>query len=391
MKYPRVVLKPGKEKSVVVNRHPWIFSGAIDQFPVMAPGDIADVYSSSGQFLARGYFHPDNSIAGRILSFSQEDIESIIKSKIHEAHLLRKSVMRADTNCFRLINSEADGLPGLVVDKYDDVYVIQVNTCGMDKLKKLVIKNLIDIFTPRCIYEKSVSSARDMEGLDPFQGYLFGEPVEEVIVEENGVQFFVSLVEGQKTGLFLDHREMRRLIADFSKDKKVLNCFAYTGGFSLYALKGGASHVTSVDISETACKYAAKNTHLNQYPSDSHTVVAADVFDFLLEEKDWDYDIVIIDPPAFAKKRKDIESATNGYRRLNSLVLSKVKKGTIVLTSSCSYFIDKDSFQKIVFQAGSETKRDLRILQHHILSADHPLSLYHPEGDYLKSLVLYVS
>lgn len=391
MKLSKVILKPGKEKSVSVNRHPWIFSGAIDVFPDLTFGELADVYSSKDEFLARAYFHPENSIAGRVMSYTQQNISEVIENKLKEASDLRGACISIDTNCYRIINSEADGLPGLILDKYNDVYVMQVNTAGMDKLKGIVVEKIVKLFPIRSLFEKSVSSARLQEGLEPFQGFLFGEEVDEVLVEENGIQFIVSLTEGQKTGLFLDHREMRRLIGQYAKGKKVLNCFAYTGGFSLYALRGGASSVTSIDISESACKYARKNTHLNQFPSDQHTVIAADVFDYLSEQEELDYDLIIIDPPAFAKKRKDIDSATQGYRRLNSFVFSKVKKGTLVLTSSCSYFIDKQMFQHIIFQAGSEIKKDIRILQHHILSPDHPLSLYHPEGEYLKSLLLYIS
>lgn len=391
MDFPKVVLKPGKEKSVVGNRHPWIFSGAIEVFPKLAPGELADVYSSKREFLARAYFHPENSIAGRVMSYTEEDISKVIEKKLKEAQALRAASISENTNCYRLVNSEADGLPGLVLDKYKDVFVIQVNTAGMDRLKAIVVEKIAKLFHPRALLEKSISSARAQEGLEPFQGALLGEQVDEVLVEENGIQFFVSFTEGQKTGLFLDHREMRALVQNHAKGKKVLNCFAYTGGFSLSALQGGASHVTSVDISESACKYASKNTHINQFPSDVHAVVAADVFEYLADLKEWDFDMIIIDPPAFAKKRKDIDSATLGYRRLNSLVFSKAKKGCLVLTSSCSYFIDKQMFQHIIFQAGAETRRDIRILGHHILASDHPLSLYHPEGEYLKSLFLYVS
>jgi 23S rRNA (cytosine1962-C5)-methyltransferase len=390
MKLSQVILKAGKEKSIAINRHPWIFSGAIEKFPKIQTGDLADVYSHQGQFLARAYFHTENSIAGRIISFSQDDPSKIIESKIQDAFSLRQKCIPSDTNCFRLINAESDGLPGLIVDKYDDVFVMQVNTAGMEKLKPIVIQTLRDLFKPRSLFEKSVSSARAQEGLEPFQGFHLGEPVDEVLVEESGIQFFVSLTEGQKTGLFLDHRQMRQLIGSLSKNKKVINCFSYTGGFSLYALRGGASLVTSVDISESACRYAHKNTHQNLFPSDSHQIICADVFEFLKEKDLSEYDVIIIDPPAFAKKRKDIDSATIGYRRLNTTVLARAKPGTIILTSSCSYFIDKQMFQHIVFQAGAEAKRDIRIIQNHILSADHPISLFHPEGEYLKSLMLYV-
>jgi 23S rRNA (cytosine1962-C5)-methyltransferase len=390
MNLPQLILKPGKEKSILVNRHPWIFSGAIGSCPELDPGALVDVYSHQGQFIARAYVNLTNSIAARVISYSQEDISDVIETKIKQASALRAACITADTNCYRLINAESDGLPGLIVDKYNDVFVIQVNTAGMERLKPIIIEKIAALLPCRSIYEKSISSARSQEGLEPLQGNVLGEEVSEVLVEENGIQFLVSLLEGQKTGLFLDHREMRRLIGYHSRGKKVLNCFSYTAGFSLYALRGGARHVTSVDISETASKYAIKNTHINGFPSDLHTVITGDVFDFLAQEEVLDYDLVIIDPPAFAKKRKDIESATIGYRRLNSVVFSKIRKGTMVLTSSCSYFINKQEFQHIIFQAGAESGKNIRILQHHILSADHPISLYHPEGEYLKSLLLYI-
>ncbi len=390
MNYPKVILKPGKEKSVRTNRHPWIFSGAIDRMPSLQPGDIADVYSHTLEFLARAYVHPENSIAARIISFTTEDVFEVIKDKIERAARLRAAYIPSNTTCYRVINAEADGLPGLIVDRYADVLVMQVSTCGMEKVKEFIVKTLLALFSPRSLIEKSMSSARSQEGLDLYQGVVAGEPVDEVLVEEEGISFFVSIPDGQKTGLFLDHREMRKYIGSLAKGKKVLNCFSYTGGFSLHALCNGAEHVTSVDISETACRYAKKNTYQNHIPSDRHRIVCEDVFEFLGNEKQWDYDIVIIDPPAFAKKRKDIDSATIGYRKLNSLVLSKVKQGALVLTSSCSYYIDSHAFGRIVFQAGSESQRDIRILQHHISALDHPVSLYHPEGDYLKSLLLFV-
>lgn len=385
----RVILKPGREKSLL-KKHPWIFSGAIFSKPSFTEGEIIPVHSYDGNFLATAYFHSTNSIAGRILSFQNETPDTILPRKIAQALDLRRQLFDpAVTNAYRLINAEGDGLPGLIVDCYADVLVMQVHTCGMEKLKPQVLSYLIDFLQPKCICEKSVSSARRQEGLPDKEGHLWGEITQDVEIVENGLKFQVALQQCQKTGLFLDQREMRQLVRSHSAGKKVLNGFSYTGGFSLFALQGGASHVDSVDMCQKACEDAERNTVLNDFDGNRHQVIRADVFDFLARAP-LDYDLVILDPPAFAKKRGDVNAACLGYKSINRQVFEKAPAKTLLLTCSCSYFIDESLFQNIIFQAAAEAGRSVKILGRHRQALDHPVSLYHPEGAYLKSLFLYI-
>ncbi len=388
----KVFLKKDKERFIKQNRHPWIFSGAIESFPEgFSSGEIASLYSHGGEFLAIAYFNIENSLSGRILSFEKKPIENILQENIRQSFSFRKELFNlSETNCFRCVNAEEDGLPGLIVDLYDNIVVIQINTLGMDKLRSFIVDALIKELSPRSIYEKSNSSSRLQEGLEKQEGLLYGEEVSDVVVKENGILFAVSITEGQKTGFFLDQREMRKKIGELSKDKAVLNCFSYSGGFSLFALKGGAKEVTSVDSCLKAVELAVTNTELNNFSVDKHHIVRDDVFAFLEEEDLSTYDLIILDPPAFAKKRQDIEPASRGYKQLNQSVFERCKKNTLLLTCSCSYFIDDSSFKQILFQAASAAKREVKILQSHIHALDHPISLYHPEGDYLKSFLLWI-
>ncbi len=379
----RVVLKPGKEKSLV-NRHPWIFSGAIASRPVHAAGDVLPVYSFEGKLLGSGYFHPENSIAGRMLNFTAENPLDTIRQNLKSALDLRNTFV--PTEARRLINAEGDGLPGLIIDQYGDVLVMQIHTAGMEKLKSFLVDELVKLLHPKAIYQKCTAAARRQEGLEDAKGLLYGTETPEVTIHEHGISYIVSILEGQKTGFFLDQREMRKKILELSQDKKVLNCFAYTGGFSLSALKGGASLVHSVEISEEACKLAERN---NFDPS-RHTIFQADAFDFL-RTKPLDYDIVILDPPAFAKKRADVVMASKGYREINRVAIQKMPPHSLLLTCSCSSYIDATLFQQLIFQASSDAGRSVRILGRHIQAPDHPVSIYHPEGVYLKSLLLYIS
>jgi 23S rRNA (cytosine1962-C5)-methyltransferase len=386
----KVILKPGKEKALR-NRHPWIFSGAVSSLPAFENGEILPVYSASGEFLAKAYFHLENSICGRILTFIDEPIENAIDQRIAEAIALRRKMFdREKTNCFRLINAEGDGLPGLIIDIYDDLAVVQINTHGMQRLKPLIVEKLKTKLKLRGVFEKSRSLARRQEGLPDALGSLYGECPKEMLVKENGVLFLVAIEEGQKTGFFLDQREMRQLIYRLSQNKRVLNCFSYTGGFSLFALKGGAEFVTSVDGSEEACRYAKENTLLNHISLSQHEVIKADVFDYLKSPKH-PFDIVILDPPAFAKKRQDVNDACRGYKEINRRVFETMPPNSYLLTCSCSHFIDEDLFQQVIFQAAIETKREAVICSRHIQATDHPVSLFHPQGEYLKGLLLHIS
>jgi 23S rRNA (cytosine1962-C5)-methyltransferase len=385
-----VILKPGRDKALR-NLHPWIFSGAVASFPSFENGDVLSVYSASGEFLAKAYFHRANSICGRVLTFADEPVEQAVDRKISEAILLREKLFdREQTNCYRLINAEGDGIPGLIVDLYDDIAVLQANTCGIERLKGWIVERLIKQLKVRGIYERSQSTARRQEGLPDIQGALFGECPGEVLVRENGMLFLVGIQEGQKTGFFLDQREMRQLIGRLGKQRRVLNCFAYTGGFSLFALKNGAESVTSIDASEGACRLARENTLLNHIPLAKHEVVRADVFDYLRENAR-PFDLVILDPPAFAKKRQDVNDACRGYKEMNRRALEKMPPDTYLLSCSCSHFVEEHLFRQLLFQAALEARRQVAICSRHIQAADHPISLFHPEGEYLKSFLLHVN
>ncbi len=379
----RVVLKPGKEKSLL-NRHPWIFSGAIATRPCHKPGEIFPVYSSLNKLLGHAYFHPENSIAGRMLNFTDQQPLDSVRTAIDQAIALRNHLVPESGR--RLVNAEGDGLPGLIVDQYGDILVLQIHTAGMELLKGAVVEHLIQTLQPKTIYEKSVSPARHQEGLSETRTLLYGSETPEVTITEHGVSYIVQPLEGQKTGFFLDQREMRKTVLNLAKDKKVLNCFSYTGGFSLAALKGGACHVTSVEISADACALAARHT----VDLSKHSIVQADVFEYL-RDNPLSFDLVILDPPAFAKKRSDLETASKGYRDINRLAFQKMPPGTILITSSCSAYMDATLFQQIVFQAAAEAGRFVRIIGRHAQALDHPVSIYHPEGDYLKSLILYLN
>ncbi len=378
-----IVLKPGREKSVL-RGHPWIFSGAIARGPKFSDGDILPIHDHGGNFLALGYFHNEMSIAGRILSFEKKEITSVLKEKLLSAFNMRKELI-PDSNCFRHINAEGDGLSGLIIDYYDGVFVIQISTVGMERLKSLIVTLLVELFQPKAIYEKSLSSSLRQEGLEMSEGTLYGNVPEEIEVVENGIKFLVSITKGQKTGLFLDQRSMRKKIGGYAIGKRVLNCFSYTGGFSLFALKGGASEVVSVDSCKTACSYAQRNTELNALSN--HIIHVSDVFDFLKSDP-LNFNLVILDPPAFAKKRNDVDQACKGYIELNRLAIEKMPPRSLLLTCSCSCFIDQNLFQNLISQASCN--RNVRILEKHTQAVDHPVNIHHPEGEYLKSLFLYI-
>lgn len=389
-KRDKIVLKRGREKPIK-ERHHWLFSGAVAALPSVEEGSIVPVESASGELLGEALFNPRSSIVGRMVSFGDRPPLEEIKKNIREAcHFRLKRFDQTVTNAFRAINGEGDSLSGLVVDKYGDLLVLQIFSLGMDKLKDLIVQELISIFHPRAIYEKSLHGSRLEEGLQKREGLIYGAPFGEITIVENGIRFLVDPVEGQKSGFFLDQREMRRAVFELSKGKRVLNCFSYTGGFSLYALKGGAESVTSVESSAPALALANRNLLLNNIPLDMHTAVEGDVFQYL-QKNPLDFDFVILDPPAFAKKRGDLAAATKGYRNLNRLALEKMAPESLLLTCSCSGYISPDLFQKTLFQAAVAAGRRVRIVGRHELASDHPINIYHPETEYLKSLLLYVT
>jgi 23S rRNA (cytosine1962-C5)-methyltransferase len=384
-----VVLKPGREKSVR-GRHPWIFSGAIASMPHVEDGSCVEIHASTGDFLAIGYLNRQSQITVRILSWEKRSIDEILHSALQRAITLRKKLFSSEnTNAYRLVFAEADFLPGLIVDQYADTLVVQIGTLGMEKLKSKIVKLLVEYLQPSWIYEKSDLPSRKEEKLPPFEGTLFGVERDQVIFQESGFSFCTHIKTAQKTGFFLDQRMMRKLVQGMSAQKKVLNCFSYSGAFSVYALAGGASLCDSVDISDAAVQMIQKNLELNSLHETVHREYTEDVFSFL-RRKDLEYDFIILDPPAFAKRKHDVKQAARGYKEINRLAMQAVPKGSFLLTCSCSYHIDTDLFRKILFSAALDAKRDVRILQYHRLAYDHPESVYFPEGNYLKSFLCYL-
>lgn len=387
----KVILKKGRE-TLVSMRHHWIFSGAIDTFPdTFENGTILPFFDADEKLLGYAYFNKKTSLCGRILSFGDKPYLQTIEENILKAFALRQSVINNTTNAYRIIHAEADFLPGLIVDKYGDYLVIQIGTLGMEKLKPFLISQLSKLFDVKGIYEKSASSSRKEEGLQPFEGTLFGEVPDSIVIDENGMKFLVPLKKGQKTGFFLDQKEMRRLIGSLSSDKKILNAFSYTGGFTVAALKNNALSVESLDTSKEAHEIAQKNVLLNELPLEKCHFQTTDVFDFLRAKTSLDYDLIILDPPAFAKRKHDIDQALRGYKEINSQTMAKMKPNTLLFTFSCSYYIDEQAFRKMLFQSAKKANRNVKILSSHHQSFDHPTNIYHRETDYLKGFLLYVS
>lgn len=387
--YIQLKLKRGKEIPVK-NRHHWIFSGAVENIPRFQNGDIAEVLSHNREFLGYAFLNNGTTILARMINFEKKDPFESIRANIRAASELRKSVFKeSETNCYRLVNGEGDYLSGIVIDRYADVFVIQIVSSGFERYKKLIVEELVKSFKPKCIYEKSNSPARSKEGLKMSEGVLYGELPSELIVRENNIFFKVDIKNSQKTGLFLDQKEMRKMIGDLSFGKSVLNCFSYTGGFSLYAAKGGANTVTSIDIAKDAIETAKENFTLNKISHNNHKFLAEDAFQFLSRDS-LKYDVIILDPPAFAKKREDLPNAKKGYLNINKTALAKIPSGGFLLTCSCSYHMTYDIFEEVITRAANETGRKIKILSKQILGKDHPLNLFHNEIDYLKSLLLYV-
>ncbi len=386
-----VVLKKEKD-SIFHRRHHWIFSRAIERYPdSFENGGVYPVFSSESTFLGLAYFNKRCSLAGRILSFEKDNVHEVIRDSLSQALELRRSLIRKDlTTAFRWVNGEGDHLPGLIVDLYGSVAVIQIGTLGIELLKPLIVKELCHLAPLTGIYEKSLLPTRKEEGLDPIEGTRWGEVPDEIEILEEQSRFIVAVKKGQKTGFFLDQREMRKWIGSLSKERKVLNCFSYSGGFSIAALKGGAPQVDSVDLSEDALQLARRNMAINGFDTTKHQTYCEDVFQFL-NTHPLDYEIVILDPPAFAKKKEDIQQALKGYRRLNRKALEKMPKKSLLLTCSCSYHIDSEAFEMVIRQAALEAKRSVKVLGHHRLGYDHPINLFHPESSYLKSLLLYIT
>jgi 23S rRNA (cytosine1962-C5)-methyltransferase len=386
----RVFLKKGRSK-VVQNRHPWIFSGAIARVEgACQPGDIVAVYSADDQFLAKGFINPNSQIRLRLLSFRQEEIAArFFQRRIERALELRKLFISAQTNAYRLVHSEGDLLPGLVVDRYGKVLAVQFNSLGIANLKTLIVDILDKLIRPEAIVERSEASALAEEGLTPLKTVLQGQLADRIQVIENGIKFWVDVMEGQKTGFYLDQRDNRRRIGELAAGKKVLNCFAYTGGFSIYAALNNA-FTTSVDASADALALAEENFALNGLDPVGHRFAAGNVFEFLRDLPAAFYDLIILDPPAFVKNRQHINTGARGYKDINRLAIRQVKDGGLVLTCSCSALVTWDLFRKIIFSAAREAGRAVQILAQPGQPPDHPINIFHAEGEYLKTLLMRV-
>lgn len=391
MKTVRCILQKGKERPVL-NRHPWIFSGAIDQIEEgFEAGDLVRVFSEHDHFLGIGYLNPESQIVVRMLAFEDVTIdESFFDARIAQAIEIRKRFLPAQTNAYRLIHSEGDFLSGLTVDVYGAFLVVEFNTAGIDVWKAVIVKILRRYFPEHSIFERSDSDLRRWEGLKRSVGVLAGtEPPEAIEIEENSFRFGVDVKGGQKTGFFLDQRESRAVVRDIAIGKRVLNCFAYTGGFSVYAAKGGAKEVVSVESSESAVAMGRKNFERNQLAPEQSVWVQTDVFDYLRTTKK-EFDLIILDPPAFCKSKNQVQDAARGYKDINLQALRMLPPGGLLFTFSCSSYITPDLFQKILFGAAADAKRNVRILKKTSHAFDHPINIYHPEGDYLKGLLCEV-
>ncbi len=393
MSYIKLVLKSGKDQSLR-RFHPWVFSGAIKKiYGEPKEGDIVEVFDNKDEFLGMGHYQI-GSIAVRIISFKQVEInDGFWEERIKKAYCLRKDQGLIDnetTNAYRLVHAEGDNMPGLIIDMYGDTAVVQMHSVGMFLIKDKIDDILKSILGDKlkAIYNKSESTIPFKAKVEAENGYTFGKS-EERIALENGLKFKVDWEKGQKTGFFVDQRDNRALLEHYSNGKSVLNMFCYTGGFSFYAMRGGAKLVHSVDSSERAIELTRKNVELN-FPEDvRHDAFAVDAFKYLEDVKD-KYDLIILDPPAFAKHNNVLNNALQGYKKLNAKAFEQIKPGGIIFTFSCSQVVSKENFRKTIFSAAAKSGRNVRILNQLTQPADHPVNIYHPEGEYLKGLVLYV-
>lgn len=391
-----IQLKPKKEESLL-RFHPWVFSGAIQRIEGKpTEGDLVEVLDNNRNFLAIGHYQI-GSIAVRVVTFDKVEIDDAFwAKKIMNAYAMRQSlglIAPGYNNTYRLIHGEGDLLPGLIVDVYRDTAVMQAHSVGMHETREIIAR-AITAHVPEVknVYYKSETTLPYKADITPEDGYLIGEETAELTASENGLQFHVDWLRGQKTGFFVDQRENRSLLERYSAGKSVLNMFCYTGGFSVYALRGKANLVHSVDSSAKAIDLTDKNVELN-FPNDSrHESFAVDAFKYLnnLHTLEQQYDLIILDPPAFAKHREALRNALKGYKRLNAKAFEQIKPGGILFTFSCSQVVTKEQFRLAVFSAAAESKRNVRILHQLSQPADHPINIYHPEGEYLKGLVLWV-
>lgn len=405
MSRTKLILHKGKEKSVF-RRHPWLFSGAVARIEGhIDEGDIVDVVSADGQWLAVGHYQ-NESIICKVLSFDNAAIDKAFwREKLRSAIDYRKRLFNIDddfvdklfshhdTNMFRLVNGEGDGMPGLIADYYNGIVVLQAHSVGMHRLFPLFVELLKELLPHlKGVYDKSAATLPQWDTAAHNDGYLFQAPKVEITDEwetrEHGYRYLINFQEGQKTGFFLDQRDNRLLVGTLAKGRRVLNCFGYTGGFTLSALGRGAAEVDTVDISRRAIELCNRHVEMN-FPQVRHRGIVADVTKYL-DTIDNQYDIIILDPPAFAKNHRSLKNGLKGYRNINQRAMERIKPGGLLFTFSCSQAVSKDDFQTMAFTAAATAKRNVRIVKYLQHAADHPVSIYHPEGEYLKGLLLEV-
>lgn len=394
MNYKKIKLKPKKEESLK-RFHPWIFSGAVQQKDDnLEEGEVVNVYTANNEFIAVGHYQI-GSIEVRVLSFKEEEINpGFWQKRLSSALELRRAIglLSPTNNSFRLIHGEGDSLPGLIIDVYGETAVIQSHSVGMHESRMMICDALKEVMgdSLKNVYYKSETTLPYKANLGAENEYLYGGNDVADIAVENGLKFYPDWIKGQKTGFFVDQRDNRSLLERYAEGRSVLNMFCYTGGFSFYAMRGGAKLVHSVDSSSKAIMLTNKNVEIN-FPNDNrHEAFAEDAFKFLGKINKGDYDLLVLDPPAFAKHRGAIKNALQGYKRLNAVGLEKIASGGILFTFSCSQVITKEAFRLAVFSAAAMSGRKVRILHQLSQPADHPINIYHPEGEYLKGLVLYV-
>lgn len=392
-KYTKIVLKSGKDQSLK-RFHPWVFSGAIKKmYGEVNEGDVVSVYSNQDEFLGLGHYQI-GSIAVRVFSFKDVELDADFwKNKLLKAYELRQALglsNNSQTNVYRLVHAEGDGMPGLIVDFYNGTAVMQMHSIGMYNIRHELAAYLKEIMgdTLQAVYDKSAKTIPFKAEVTAVNGFILGES-EPGIVSEYGNLFKVDWEEGQKTGFFIDQRENRHLLQQYAQGRDVLNMFCYTGGFSFFAMRGGAKLVHSVDSSARAIDLTRENIELNFSNDPRHEAIAADAFEYLQDIKD-KYDLIVLDPPAFAKHRDALSHALQGYKRINARAFEQIRPGGIVFTFSCSQVVSKEKFREAVFSGAAIAGRNVRILHQLTQPADHPVSIYHPEGEYLKGLVLYV-
>lgn len=396
MSYLKVYLNPQKEAGIAKKRHPWLFSHAIEKPQNLENGSLCDVFFSNKKtFFGRGYFNKFSQISVRLLTRDQnENIDQkFLEKRLTELKEIRERFIdTSSTNAYRLVFGESDSMPGLVLDKYNKTYVIQIHTAGMEKLKPLVVEAVKKIFNPETLYERSDVNVRLLEGLKECpRGHLYGKKLTgEIEILENGIPLLVDNVNGQKTGLFLDQRENRKALQKYSAGKKILNCFCYTAGFSVYAALAGASSTTNIDVSKDALETAKRNFTLNKLDIKKHEFIDEDVFDYLEKCKNPanQFDLIILDPPAFVKNKKTLSSGLSGYLHINERALRILPRNGVLITSSCSAFVTDELFQNMLIQASHKANCTLKMLEIKHQPIDHPFNLDFPEGKYLKFYVM---